>query len=195
MIGVSGNTLSLTHEFLSLMLAVRRAGVTEAIHVLEKQSLIEAHRAEITILNRKGIEKIAGSFYGVPCVDGSGLARTFFTHAGWSVQPCVRPVSAVRMTAGHNALRGSGPDQKPAFEMHWHKWVVLTAGSTGSALRAVRPPNLHITPDVRRDLVRPLTRPGSCTARPWPSWPRPFGRVCWQARSQRLSLACAPTVR
>ena len=30
------------------------------------QSLIDAHRAEITILNRKGIEKIAGSFYGVP---------------------------------------------------------------------------------------------------------------------------------
>src|SRR6188472_2450245 len=33
----------------------------------------------------------------------------------WSVQPCVRPVSAVRMTAGHNALRGSGPGQQPAF--------------------------------------------------------------------------------
>src|SRR5438034_1269817 len=45
------------------------------------------------------------------------------------------------MTAGHNALRGSGPGQKPAFEMHWHMWVVLIAGSTGSALRAVRPPN------------------------------------------------------
>src|SRR5262245_14659878 len=29
----------------------------------------------------------------------------------WSVQPCVRPVCAVHMTAGHNALRGSGPDQ------------------------------------------------------------------------------------
>src|SRR5262249_53705508 len=29
----------------------------------------------------------------------------------WSVQPCVRPVCAVPMTAGHNALRGSGPDQ------------------------------------------------------------------------------------
>src|SRR6516164_4183104 len=28
------------------------------------------------------------------------------------------------------------------------KWVVLIAGSTGSALRAVRPPNFHITPDV-----------------------------------------------
>jgi hypothetical protein len=34
---------------------------------------------------------------------------------GWSVQPCVRPVSAVRMTAGHNALRGSGPGRKLAF--------------------------------------------------------------------------------
>ena len=35
---------------------------------------------------------------------------------GWSVQPCVRPVSAVRMTAGHNALRGSGPGQNLAFD-------------------------------------------------------------------------------
>jgi hypothetical protein len=35
---------------------------------------------------------------------------------GWSVQPCVRPVSAVRMTAGHNALRGSGPGQNLALD-------------------------------------------------------------------------------
>src|SRR5271166_6636321 len=34
----------------------------------------------------------------------------------WSVEPCVRPVGAVHMTAGHNALRGSGPGQKPAFD-------------------------------------------------------------------------------
>jgi hypothetical protein len=34
----------------------------------------------------------------------------------WSVQPCVRPINAVHMTAGHNALRGSGPGQKPAFD-------------------------------------------------------------------------------
>jgi hypothetical protein len=91
----------------------------------------------------------------VPCVDGSELARLFFTLAGWSVQPCVRPVSAVHMTAGHNALRGSGLGQKPAFEMHWHLWVVLIAGSTGSALRAVRPPNLHITPNVGAISVTP----------------------------------------
>src|SRR5262244_722915 len=34
----------------------------------------------------------------------------------WSEQPCVRPVSAVHVTAGHNALRGSGPGQKHAFD-------------------------------------------------------------------------------
>src|ERR1700693_843263 len=48
-------------------------------------------------------------------------------------------------------------DQVPTKTSHstmlWHMWVVLIAGSTGSALRAVRPPNLHITPVVRRDLV------------------------------------------
>jgi hypothetical protein len=51
-----------------------------------------------------------------PCVDGSGLARRIFTLQRWSVQPCVRPVRAALMTAGHNALRGSGPGQKHAFD-------------------------------------------------------------------------------
>jgi len=41
------------------------------------------------------------------------------------------------------------------------KWVVLIAGSTGSALRAVRPPNLHITPVVQRDLVYRASATGS----------------------------------
>src|SRR4029434_10635405 len=53
--------------------------------------------------------------YG-PCVDGSGLASRIFTLQHWSEQPCVRPLSAVLMTAGHNALRGSGPDRQHAFK-------------------------------------------------------------------------------
>src|SRR5258707_2353774 len=52
----------------------------------------------------------------VPCVDGSGLAREIFSSQAWSVQPCVRPVDAVHLTAGHNALRGSGPGPNPAFD-------------------------------------------------------------------------------
>src|SRR3981081_1074066 len=71
----------------------------------------------------------------------------------WSVRPCVRPVDAVHMTAGHNACADQVPVKNPHSTMRWHKWFVLTAGQTASALRAFRPPNLHITPDVRRDLV------------------------------------------
>ena len=91
----------------------------------------------------------------------------------WSVQPYVRPLDAVHMTAGHNALCGSGPCHKLASTMRWHEWVVPIAELTGSALRAVRPPNLHITPDARHDLVTPQARRVPCSARPWPSWPMP----------------------
>ena len=51
-----------------------------------------------------------------PFVDGSRLARTFFTPQTWSVLPSVRRLGAVHMTAGHNALRGSGPSQQHAFD-------------------------------------------------------------------------------
>src|SRR4051812_35595127 len=63
---VEGNTLVLTHEFLSIMLAVRRAGVTEAVNKLENMQLISCTRGVVTILNRKGLEEVAGKFYGTP---------------------------------------------------------------------------------------------------------------------------------
>jgi hypothetical protein len=41
-----------------------------------------------------------------------------FLHAcsSGSERPCVRPVSAVHVTAGHNVVRGSGPGQYHAFD-------------------------------------------------------------------------------
>jgi CRP-like cAMP-binding protein len=63
---VDGDELALTHEFLSLMLAVRRPGVTEAIHLLEGTGIIKARRANITILDRERLEETAGDSYGVP---------------------------------------------------------------------------------------------------------------------------------
>src|SRR6476661_2768050 len=53
------------------------------------------------------------------------------------------------------------PINSPHSTMLGGSWVVLIAGSTGSALRAVRPPNLHITPVVRRDLVYAACEMGS----------------------------------
>ena len=63
---VRGSTLPLTHEFLALMLGVRRAGVTEALQSLSRQRLIKTGRGEIVVLNRRGIERTAGDLYGVP---------------------------------------------------------------------------------------------------------------------------------
>lgn len=59
-------TLPLTHEFLALMLGVRRPGVTETLQSLKQQKLIDTGRNKITVLSRNGIEKLAGSTYGVP---------------------------------------------------------------------------------------------------------------------------------
>jgi CRP-like cAMP-binding protein len=63
---IGGDTLPLTHEFLSLMLGVRRAGVTEALNALRTQELISYKRGDITVRNRKGLERTAGDAYGIP---------------------------------------------------------------------------------------------------------------------------------
>jgi CRP-like cAMP-binding protein len=50
---IGEDTLRLTHEFLSLMLGVRRPGVTEALHALREKGLIAYGRGQITVKNRK----------------------------------------------------------------------------------------------------------------------------------------------
>ena len=63
---LSGKRLPLTHEFLALMLGVRRSGVTVALQLLTRQGLIKTGRGEIVVINRKGIERRAGRSYGIP---------------------------------------------------------------------------------------------------------------------------------
>lgn len=58
--------LPLTHEFLSLMLGVRRPGVTETLQMLKKQRLIETARNLIVVRDRKALQKLAGAAYGAP---------------------------------------------------------------------------------------------------------------------------------
>src|SRR5262249_28734810 len=70
-----------------------------------------------------------------------------------SVQPCVRPLGAVHMTAGHNALRGSGPGQKPAFENAVAQVGCPDRRIDRLCITCCSPSNLHITPDTRRDLT------------------------------------------
>jgi CRP-like cAMP-binding protein len=60
------DNLPLTHEFLALMLGVRRAGVTDAVNALEGHDLIRACRGHVVVLNRKGLERRAKDSYGIP---------------------------------------------------------------------------------------------------------------------------------
>jgi CRP-like cAMP-binding protein len=55
-----------THEFLALMLGVRRPRVTDALHILEGDGLIRASRGQIIVLDRRAIEKRAKHCYGIP---------------------------------------------------------------------------------------------------------------------------------
>lgn len=63
---MDGDDLPLTHEFLGLMLGVRRPGVTDQIHLLESSHAIKATRGNIKVVDRLKLEEIAGSCYGIP---------------------------------------------------------------------------------------------------------------------------------
>jgi CRP-like cAMP-binding protein len=61
-----GDDLPLVHEFLSMMLGVRRSGVTIAIQTLEGTGAIRATRGHIVVHDRATLEETANGSYGVP---------------------------------------------------------------------------------------------------------------------------------
>ncbi|HYF55450.1 MAG TPA: Crp/Fnr family transcriptional regulator [Salinarimonas sp.] len=63
---LDGDDIPITHDFMSMMLGIRRAGVTTATHVLEGNGLIRAKRGVITVLNREKLEELADNSYGLP---------------------------------------------------------------------------------------------------------------------------------
>jgi CRP-like cAMP-binding protein len=75
---IVGNELPLTHEFISMMLAVRRPSVTTALHVLEGNGFIKAERGLVTIRDRKRLEEFAADAYGKPEQAYERLMRDLF---------------------------------------------------------------------------------------------------------------------
>jgi CRP-like cAMP-binding protein len=59
------DVLPFTQEFLSLMLGVRRAGVTEAAIILQAEGYINYRRGHINILDRVGMEDFSCDCYGI----------------------------------------------------------------------------------------------------------------------------------
>jgi CRP-like cAMP-binding protein len=63
---VEGAEFELTHEYMSVMLGVRRSSVTDALHVLEGEQFIFSRRGRVIIRDRPGLERFAGDAYGIP---------------------------------------------------------------------------------------------------------------------------------
>ncbi|MFP3547151.1 Crp/Fnr family transcriptional regulator [Rhizobium sp. SIMBA_035] len=63
---IDGDVIRITHDYIAVMLAVRRPGVTTSLHVLEGLHLIRSERGAITIRDRDGLEAYAGMSYGRP---------------------------------------------------------------------------------------------------------------------------------
>jgi len=58
--------IPLTHEFLALMLGVRRPSVTYALQLLEGEHIIKSIRGHVMLLDRSRLEERAAQSYGVP---------------------------------------------------------------------------------------------------------------------------------
>jgi CRP-like cAMP-binding protein len=60
---IDSDELPLTHEFLSMMLAVRRAGVTMAARSFQGAGLIKYRHGHITVLDPNGLEEVSCECY------------------------------------------------------------------------------------------------------------------------------------
>jgi CRP-like cAMP-binding protein len=58
------NHFRVTHEFLAMMLGVRRAGVTVALNLLESQNMIKSEYREIFVLDRDALINLTQGTYG-----------------------------------------------------------------------------------------------------------------------------------
>lgn len=65
---------TLTHEFMSAMLGVRRSGVSEVAKRLEEQNFISYHRGHIRILDRERLEAYACECYPTVRQHSGGLS-------------------------------------------------------------------------------------------------------------------------
>lgn len=69
--------IALTHEFMAMMIAAERSGVTIALHILEGAGMISSKRARVIILDRGKLEELAGEGYGRPEAEYRRLVGPF----------------------------------------------------------------------------------------------------------------------
>lgn len=101
---VSGDTFELTQLFLSQMLGVRRATVSEVASALQARGLIEYSRGRMTILDRPGLEAAACVCYGIIRDE---FARMLEGSEGRS------PLEGVQVSKRGRSIAGDGTPEDP----------------------------------------------------------------------------------
>lgn len=99
---VEGNVLKLTHEFVSQMLGVRRASVTETLRRFEDAGMVRTRRGAIEIVDRQALEARACECYGII----ESVAQTL-THD----EPGPSPLDGVTTARDGISIVGDGTPQ------------------------------------------------------------------------------------
>jgi CRP-like cAMP-binding protein len=81
---LDGDRIPLTHDQLGVMLGVRRASVTDTLHILEGAALIRLTRGTIEIRSRAGLEAFAGEAYGFAEAEYATRIAPFAKHSALS---------------------------------------------------------------------------------------------------------------
>lgn len=96
-----GDDIVVTHEEIAVMLGVRRASVTDALHILEGERLIRARRGCVTVLDREGLQRHAGDSYGFFEAEYSRLIAPF-PGTGMPAAEGAMPIRANRRAAAND---------------------------------------------------------------------------------------------
>ncbi len=78
---IEGDEIKVTHDEIAVMLAVRRASVTDALHILEGEGLVRGQRGRVVVRDRPGLRQIAGDTYGFYEAEYSRLIAPFPRHS------------------------------------------------------------------------------------------------------------------
>lgn len=74
---IDGDEIKVTHNEICVMLGVRRASVTDALHLLEGEGMIRARRGHVIVRDRARLRQVAGESYGFAEAEYSRLIAPF----------------------------------------------------------------------------------------------------------------------